>query len=48
MAVFEIYFEDLTPEAQGRLLGAVEISKPSEALWDTLPVARISVQVVTT
>ncbi len=40
----EIYFSDLTPEAQQRVLDAAGITDPKEANWDgdILPLAIIS------
>lgn len=35
----EIMFEDLTPEAQKRLLDAAGVSRPEDMDWDELPVA---------
>ena len=32
--VFELFFSDLTPEAQQRLLDTVGIKDPKEANWD--------------
>lgn len=34
MEEFEIYFDDLTPEAQQRLLEAFEIESPEEMNWN--------------
>lgn len=34
MNEFEIYFDDLTPEAQTRLLEAFEIESPDEMNWN--------------
>ena len=39
--MFEIYFKDLTQEAQKELLKYAEIADPSEANWDVFPVATI-------
>ncbi len=35
---FEIYFSDLTDEAQEELLKTVSASWPEDMNWDTLPV----------
>jgi len=35
----EIMFEDLTPDAQQRLLKAAGVSRPEDMDWDELPVA---------
>ena len=35
----EIMFDDLTPEAQERLLNEAGVSSPNEMDWDTTPVA---------
>ena len=35
----EIMFDDLTPEAQERLLREAGVSKPEDMRWDTYPVA---------
>ena len=37
----EIMFDDLTPEAQERLLNEAGVSSPEDMHWDTLPVAVI-------
>lgn len=34
MVRFEICFDDLTPEAQRRLMDSVGIERPEEANWD--------------
>ena len=39
----EIFFDDLTPEAQQKLLIAADIASPEEANWDTLPIAVVMV-----
>lgn len=41
IVVFDIYFSDLNPEAQQRLLDMLEIKDPSEMNWDMdiLPIA---------
>ena len=41
MNSFEIYFSDLTEEAQKRLLEAAGLDSHKEANWDTLPVTTI-------
>ena len=35
----EIMFDDLTPEAQERLLNEAGVSSPEEMCWGTIPVA---------
>ena len=35
----EIMFEDLTPDAQKRLLEAAGVARPEDMDWDELPVA---------
>lgn len=35
----EIMFDDLTPEAQEKLLREAGVSKPEDMHWDTCPVA---------
>ena len=35
----EIMFDDLTPEAQERLLNEAGVSSPKDMDWDTIPVA---------
>ncbi|MHC4115400.1 MAG: hypothetical protein ACYSSL_08805 [Planctomycetota bacterium] len=35
----EIMFDDLTPEAQERLLREAGVSEPEDMHWDTCPVA---------
>ena len=35
----EIMFDDLTPEAQKRLLREAGVSKPEDMHWDEVPVA---------
>ncbi len=35
----EIMFDNLTPEAQERLLDEAGVSKPEEMHWDEIPVA---------
>ena len=42
----EIYFRDLTPEAQGRLLKEFETSAQEEN-WDIFPIAEIEREVGT-
>lgn len=37
----EIMFDDLTPDAQERLLIEAGVSKPEEMNWDTSPVAYV-------
>lgn len=36
MDTFELYFNDLTPNAQARLLEAAGIKHPSEMNWDNI------------
>lgn len=36
--MLEIFFSNLTEEAQQRFLNAAGISKPEEANWDVFPV----------
>lgn len=36
--MFELYFRDLTPEAQKALLQEAGISRPEEANWDVFPI----------
>lgn len=38
---FKLYFEDLTREAQERLLEAVDAENPTEMNWDIFPIAII-------
>ena len=38
---FKLYFEDLTPEAQKRLLETAGVEKPIEMNWDVFPIAVI-------
>ena len=40
---FEIYFSDLTEDAQQRLLDAFGITDAKEANWDVFPVTTIDV-----
>lgn len=37
----DIMFDDLTPEAQQRLLDLAGIDSPKEANWDIFPVAEV-------
>lgn len=41
IAGFEIYFDDLNPEAQKELLAYVEAASPEEMNWDTFPITII-------
>ena len=41
MRNLEIYFSDLTPEAQERALAAAGIENASDANWDIFPIATI-------
>lgn len=38
IAGFEIYFRDLSPEAQKELLAYKEVSSPEEMNWDVFPI----------
>lgn len=38
METIEIYYSDLTPAAQKRLLDGYGLSDPKEANWDVFPV----------
>ena len=38
---FELYFRDLTTEAQVRLLTAAGLKSASEANWDAFPIATV-------
>lgn len=38
----ELYYDDLTPEAQARLLDTVGIKSPTEMNWDVFPITVIS------
>ena len=40
--MFEIYFSDLTTEAQEALLKWANIEKPEELNWDIAPIAIIT------
>ena len=40
----EIMFDDLTPEAQERLLREAGVSKPEDMHWDTSPVAVVDLK----
>ena len=40
----EIMFDDLTFEAQMRLLGAAGVASPSEMNWDLVPVAIVRLE----
>ena len=41
MEGFELYFKDLTPEAQTALLAYAEAAAPEEMNWDIYPIAII-------
>ena len=41
MRNLEIYFSDLTPEAQERALAAAGVENASDANWDTFPIATL-------
>lgn len=41
MSTFELYFSDLTEEAQKRFLKAEGIKNPEEANYDVFPIATI-------
>lgn len=45
MRTFELYFDDLTPEAQARFLDAAGINDPAEANWDLLPITWMDFEV---
>ena len=36
--MFELYFEELKPDAQKRLLDFVGIERPEQLNWDTFPI----------
>lgn len=38
---FEIYWDDLNPYAQERLLEAAGIEEPEEMNWDVLPITTV-------
>ena len=40
----EIMFDDLTPQAQERLLEEAGVSKPEDMHWDTSPVAVVDLR----
>ena len=44
MAVFEIYFSDLTEEAQKKFLEVEGIENPEEANYDVFPIASIEIE----
>ena len=41
---FEIYFDDLTEQAQAKLLESVGIEDASEMNWDVFPITTIEVE----
>lgn len=41
MREVEIYFDDLTPEAQERILAAAGLKDASEANWNIFPIATL-------
>ena len=43
MKTFEIFFEDLTPDAQKRLLEAAGLTQEYEANWDVFSLATIDI-----
>lgn len=43
MEDFELYFRDLTKEAQKRLLQACQMKNPRQLNWDVIPLALIAV-----
>ena len=44
MKTFEIYFNDLKPEAQQELLETFGLSSADEMNWETLPIATIDIE----
>lgn len=44
MKTFEIYFNDLKPEAQRELLETFGLSSADEMNWETLPVATVDME----
>lgn len=43
---FEIFFSDLTEEAQQQLLGCFKIKEASEMNWDIFPIAQVGVETI--
>jgi len=43
MKTFEIFFEDLTPEAQQRLLDVAGLNNVNEANWDVFSLASVDI-----
>ena len=43
MKKLEIYFQDLTPEAQNAALELYEIESPKDANWDSFPIFTLEV-----
>ena len=41
MALFELYFSDLTPEAQSNILECAGLKDETEANWDCFPITTI-------
>lgn len=41
---FELYFSDLSEDAQKRLLEAEGVSDPKELNWDVFPITSIFIQ----
>lgn len=41
MAIFELYFSDLTPEAQSNILECAGLKNEAEANWDCFPITVI-------
>ena len=44
MTVFELYFSDLTPEAQSSLMKCAGIKDEAEANWDCFPIATLEIE----
>ena len=42
MNTFELYFSDLTEEAQKEILEKAGIKTPQEANWDVFPITEVS------
>ena len=38
ISTFELFYDDLTPEAQERLLETAGLESPSDMNWDVLPI----------
>jgi len=41
--MIEIYFDDLTKEAQKKILEQAGITDPAEANWDVVPICEIEI-----